>query len=457
MKYFPIFLHVGDQRVLVAGGGETAIAKLRLLMKTEARIEVYSTEIEAQIIQWADSGELTIFERQLKIEDTKGARAIYAADESKVVNQKVVEIAKTSGVLLNIVDVLEGSEFITPAIVDRDPLTIAIGTEGAAPMLARKIKAQIEEMVPQNTGMLARIGQGFRTAAEALPFGRPRRKFWASYYEQEHIQDESEAKAFLNDALTQDVHHEEGRVSFVGAGPGDPELLTMKARKRLHEADVIIYDRLVSSEILELARREAQLIEVGKTGYGLSWKQEDINALLVKHAQNGDHVVRLKSGDPSVYGRLDEELNAMRSESIDFDVVPGVTSALAAAASLGQSLTRRGRNSELRFLTGRDVEGFADHDWKALAANGQTAAIYMGAKASIFLRGRLLMHGADGATPITAMANVSRINEQVIASNLANLPEDLEREKCDGPIVLLFGIAPHQAQHINYKEAANGA
>ncbi len=457
MKYFPIFLHVEDQRIIVAGGGETAIAKLRLLLKTEARIEVYSSEIDSQIMEWTNLGKLSAFERSLSPEDIKGARAIYAADEAVEINHQVVDMAKAAGVLLNIVDVLDGSEFITPAIVDRDPLTIAIGTEGAAPMLARKVKAQIEETLPQNTGLLARVGRGFRTAAEALPFGRPRRKFWANYYEQDHIQDVNEAQAFLDAALARNVEHEDGRVSFVGAGPGDPELLTLKARKRLHEADVIIYDRLVSPEVLELARREAQLIEVGKKGYGPSWKQGDINALLVEHAQNGDHVVRLKSGDPSIYGRLDEEVEALRLASINFEVVPGVTSALAAAASLEQSLTRRGRNSELRFLTGRDVEGFADHDWKALAAEGQTAAIYMGARASSFLSGRLLMHGADSATPITAMANVSRINEQVIASNLADLSEDLENAKCDGPIVLLFGISPHKAHHINFKEAVNGA
>ena len=457
MKYFPIFLHVKDQRILVAGGGETAIAKLRLLLKTEARIEVYAQVLDPVIQQWAGESKLFVFERPLSFADAEGARVIYAADESIKVNRNVTGIANAAGVLLNIVDVLEGSEFITPAIVDRDPLTVAIGTEGAAPVLARKVKAQIEESLPQNTGLLARIGQKFREAVEELPLGRPRREFWASYYAQEQIQNADEASAFLKAALKSGVEQKEGHVSLVGAGPGDPELLTLKARKRLHEADVVIYDRLVSVEILELARREAQLIEVGKKGYGPSWKQDDINALMVEHAFKGHHVVRLKSGDPSIYGRLDEELDALRDAEIEFDVVPGVTSALAAAASLGQSLTRRGRNSELRFLTGRDVEGFADHDWRTLAASGQTAAIYMGAKAASYLRGRLLMHGADGSTPITAMENVSRANERIIASNLINLPNDLDAANCDGPVVLLFGIAPHDAQKLQLKEAANGA
>ena len=181
---------------------------------------------------------------------------------------------------------------------------------------------------------------------------------------------------------------------LVGAGPGDPELLTLKARRLLHEADVVIHDRLVPEAILELARREATIVEVGKNAYGPSWKQADINALMVRHAQAGATVVRLKGGDPAVFGRLDEEIEALEAAGIAYGVVPGVTSASAAAAAIGQSLTKRGRNSSFRVLTGHDVDGFAEHDWRELAKPGATAAIYMGVKAATFLRGRLLMHGA---------------------------------------------------------------
>ncbi len=197
--------------------------------------------------------------------------------------------------------------------------------------------------------------------------------------------------------------------------------------------------------IVELARREATIIEVGKTGYGPSWKQEDINALLVKHGSKGAQVARLKSGDPGIYGRLDEELDALDAAGIAWDVVPGITAASAAAASSGLSLTRRGRNSSVRFLTGRDVEGFAEHDWRDLARPGSGAAIYMGVKAATFLRGRLMMHGAAPETPVTVVENASRPDQKTIATTVLALPEALAAAGVTGPAVLLYGMEARKA------------
>ena len=246
-------------------------------------------------------------------------------------------------------DNLEDSQFITPAIVDRDPVTVAIGTEGAAPVLARAIKADLEAKLPTTLGTLARIGKAFRKMADILPTGRIRRDFWADYYFNEGPRaldrgGEAEANKALQALVEKHEKSEQlpGHVAFVGAGPGDPELLTLKARKALDAADVVIYDRLVAPEILELARREATLIDAGKQGFGPSMDQDEINRLIVTHATQGAQVVRLKGGDPAVFGRLDEEVDAVEAADIDWHIVPGITAASASVAAIGQSLTRRG-------------------------------------------------------------------------------------------------------------------
>lgn len=236
-----------------------------------------------------------------------------------------------------------------------------------------------------------------------------------------------------------------GHVSFVGAGPGDPELLTIKAHRALQDADVIIHDRLVTSEILALAGPHATLIDMGKTGFGPSTPQADIDAMIVTHATTGAHVVRLKAGDPTVFGRLDEEIEACSAAGIPFTILPGITSASAAVAAIGQSMTKRGRNGSVRFVTGHDVKGYADQDWRTLAQPGEVAAIYMGKRAARFLQGRLMMHGAAPATPITLVENASRPNQRILETNLGALPRDLDAAQMDGPCLILFGLAPRKA------------
>jgi uroporphyrin-III C-methyltransferase / precorrin-2 dehydrogenase / sirohydrochlorin ferrochelatase len=213
----------------------------------------------------------------------------------------------------------------------------------------------------------------------------------------------------------------------------------------LDAADVVIYDRLVTPEILDLARREALMIDAGKEGFGSSMAQDDINALIVEHAQNGALVVRLKSGDPTVFGRLDEEIQALELAGISYRIIPGITAASAAVATIGQSLTRRGRNSSVRFLTGHDTKGFADHDWRALARPGEVAAIYMGKTSARFIQGRLLMHGADPLTPVTVIENASRPDQRVLACTLADLEPTLTRAGLIGPALTLYGLAPRHA------------
>jgi uroporphyrin-III C-methyltransferase / precorrin-2 dehydrogenase / sirohydrochlorin ferrochelatase len=448
MRHYPVFLDLRDRSVLVAGGGEVAVAKLRLLLKTEARLTVFASAPEERVSAWATEGRIDLREREMGASDLAGAALVYGATGEAASDARVGELARAAGVPVNLVDNLEGSDFITPAIVDRDPVTVAIGTEGAAPVLARKIKAEVEAMLPASLGRLTRIGQAFRARVEHLD-SKARRSFWSRFYFERGprslAESEDAARAELERMLEEGEAAAEGFVHIVGAGPGDPELLTLKARRLLHEADVVIHDRLVPAAILDLARREATILEVGKTGYGPSWKQDDINALMIAHAAAGDTVVRLKGGDPAVFGRLDEEIDALEAAGIGYSIVPGITSASAAAAAVGQSLTKRGRNASLRILTGRDVEGFAEHDWRELAKPGATAAIYMGTRAASFIRGRLLMHGAAPATPVTAVESATLPTQRLLPATLLDLPRALEAATPGAPVLILFGLAPRAA------------
>lgn len=451
MKHFPIFLAVEGRRIVLAGGGDAALAKLRLLLKTQARLTVVALDAAPEIRAWAREGRLTLIARNMEPGDALCASLFYAAHEDATEDARTAALAHRDGALVNIVDNLGDSQFITPAIVDRDPVTVAIGTEGAAPVLARAIKKDLEERLPASLGPLARIGKSFRAMAEKLPFGAARRDFWSDYYfnagPQAIPQGEKAVEQALNDLLADHLaaKPKEGRVDLVGAGPGDPDLLTLKARKALDKADVVIHDRLVSPEILELARREAVMIDAGKEGFGTSMKQADINALIVEHASQGAYVVRIKAGDPTVFGRLDEEIDACVDAGIAYTIVPGITAASAAVAGIGQSLTSRGRNSSVRFITGHDTKGFADHDWKALAREGEVAAIYMGKKSARFIQGRLLMHGADPATPVTVIENASRPDQQILATTLENMEPDMTGAKLTGPALTFYGLAPRDA------------
>ena len=452
MRHFPIFCDLRARRVIVCGATETAVAKLRLILKTEARVTVFGDGPHEQIVKWAGEDRITLIERPMERGDAVCAALVYGATEDPIEDARIAELGKACGALVNIVDNLEDSDFITPAIVDRDPVTVAIGTEGAAPVLARRIKAMNEENLSGDLGTLARIGQSFRHRAETLPMGRVRRAFWSRYYDDvgpRALAEHGEAalvgalETLLDEALNKST--EPGRVALIGAGPGDPELLTLKARRMLHEADVVIHDRLVAPSVLELARREAIVIEVGKIPNGESWKQDDINALMVDHASGGAHIARLKSGDPGMFGRLDEEMDALDAAGIAFEIIPGITSAMAAAASIKVSLTRRGRNKSVQFITGHDMKGFAEHDWRSLTAPGATAAFYMGVRAARFVQGRMLMHGADPDTPVTAVENASQPDQKIISTTLEALPDTLKSAGITGPAILFIGLSPREA------------
>ncbi|MDD7970547.1 siroheme synthase CysG [Roseinatronobacter alkalisoli] len=447
MQHFPIYLDTAGADIAVIGNGAAALAKLRLLFKTQARITVFAPAAEPDLAHAVKTQGHTLIAHAPQAQDLAGMRLVYSATEDAAQDAANAALARSVGALVNIVDNLDGSDFITPAIVDRDPVVVAIGTEGAAPVLARAIKKDIEDHLPAGLGTLASAGKAFRPQAEALPHGRARRDFWADYY----LKAGPDLLAGTGSTTPQDALQEllhrhlattasAGRVDLVGAGPGNPELMTLRARRLLDRADVVIHDRLVTGDILELARREALFIAVGKEGFGPSTPQEHINALMIEHASQGAHVVRLKGGDAAIFARLDEETDALDAAGIDWGVTPGITAASAASAAIGRSLTRRGRNTGLHILTAHDKDGIADLDWSALARPDAVAAIYMGKRAARVIQGRLLMQGAAPATPVTLVENASHATQTITACRLETLAHSVRSLR--GPVVMLLGLSP---------------
>ena len=452
MRHFPIYIDLLDRKVVVSGAGHAAVSKLRLLMKTRARIAVFGQHPEREITAWAERGRLSLVPRPARETDICGATLLYCANEDAGEDSRVAEIGRRLRVFVNIVDNLSDSDFITPAIVDRAPVTVAVGTEGAAPVLARMLKADIEERLPQSIGELARTGQAMRPLARNLPAGKTRREFWNNFFAARGMKGLAGSGRILEECSEEQAEFGKqvpeaarGRVFIVGAGPGDPDLLTLRARNLLHDADVVVHDQLVPDAIIEIARREAVIIRAGKRGFAKSWRQEDVNGLLIHHASSGCQVVRLKSGDPSIFSRLDEETSALSNAGIEWEVVPGITTATAAAARLGVSLTRRQRNSEVRLLTGHDVSGFTEQDWAELSLPGAVAAIYMSRSSARFICGRLLMYGAPGSKPVTIVENATRPDEKVVYTDVLNLALAMENAGMTGPTILLVGLAGSEA------------
>ncbi len=446
MRYFPIFMDLKDRHVVVVGGAEEAARKVRLLLKTEAKISVIAPVLHDEL---AASPRINWLAKTYAPALLDGAALVYSADPD--LNTIVSADAQARGIPVNAVDDAGISTFIVPSIVDRDPVVIAIGTEGAAPVLAQGIRARIDQMLPQSLGRLADRARALReyVAAELKP-GNSRRSFWHEFFfgEPRAALESGDAVAFdlaLHDAIHVAAGRPEkesrGRVSLVGAGPGDAELLTIKAHRRIQEADVIVYDRLVSPEVLEMARRDALRIPVGKTPFEASPRQSEINAILVREALKGQHVVRLKGGDPYIFGRGAEEQAALEAEGIAVDVVPGITAALGCAASARLPLTQRGQNRAITLLTASGENGFAEHDWQALARQGSVFAVYMGVNCAGDMVSRLLDAGMEPTTPATIVENGTLASERIFTTTIGSLWQTLNENGVAGPAIIYVGLA----------------
>lgn len=443
MRYFPIFVDLRNKLVVVVGGGEEALRKIRLLLKTEARIAVIAPEIHAEL---AANKRVEWLAKEFVPELLDGASLVYSADEE--LNAIVSKEAQARNIPVNAVDEAEISTFIVPSIVDRDPVVIAIGTEGTAPVLGQGIRARIDAMLPAKLGGLATRANSLRAkVADVVPHGNRRRSFWHAFFfgpprDSFLAGDEAGFEASFFDAMADDAKPSVGRVSLVGAGPGDPELLTLKAQRKLHEADVIVYDRLVSPAILEMARRDAVRIDVGKTPYHPSPKQSDIHDILIREARAGRIVVRLKGGDPYVFGRGGEEQAALEQAGIAVDIVPGITAALGCAASARLPLTQRGQNQAFTIITAASRTGQAEQDWSALAKTGSAFAIYMGLNAAGDIASNLLHAGMSPETPVTIIENGTLPNERVLTTTIGSLWETIQLNGVTSPALIYVGLRP---------------
>ena len=407
MRYFPAFFDLHGQRVLVVGGGEVALRKVSMLERAGAAITVTAPRVLPELADRARRGALRIEAREFVPADLDGIRLAIVATSHRAVNRWIAKLCDARAIPVNVVDDREASRFIVPAIIDRDPVLVAVSTAGASPVLARRLRERLEAALPRRLGEFASWLRGLRPPArERLTDADERRRFFESlvdgaaarrFYEG----DRGGANRIAQQALAQGgpPAARAGEVTLVGAGPGDPELLTLRALRALQDADVILHDRLVPAAVLDYARRDALILCVGKTAGGPGTTQERINELLIEHARQGRRVVRLKGGDPLVFGRGGEELEALALAGIDFRVVPGVTAAVGAAAYAGIPLTHRDFAHGVSFVTGHADAAGREPDWRALAAPGATAVFYMGRARIAHIVARLLEHGAPASCP----------------------------------------------------------
>ena len=447
MNYFPVFFDLKDQQVLVVGGGEVALRKVSLLERTGARITLVAPHVAVELEARAATGRLDLRVREFIPSDLDGARLVIVATSRRAVNRWIATLSEARGIPVNVVDDREASRFIVPAIIDRDPVLIAVSTGGTSPVLARRLRERLEAYVPKRFGELAVWLRELRkTSMERLRGTDERRRFF------ETLIDGPAARRFIEGdqrgalriarqllATRASSAPAWGEVALVGAGPGDPELLTLKALRALQDADVIMHDRLVSAAILDYARRDAMRICVGKLPGGASVSQEEIHRLMIEHARLGKRVVRLKGGDPLIFGRGGEELEALSRAGISFSVVPGITAAAGVAAYTGIPLTHRDHAYSVSLVTGHADKDGKEPDWRALASPTVTAVFYMGLARLDHIVEKLLEYGSAPSRPAALVAHGTLPQQRVVSATLGTLRDAARSAALESPTLLIVG------------------
>ena len=447
MNFLPIFLKMSDQPCLVVGGGATATRKVVLLLQAQAKVTVVSPEITGEISQLVEKGQVVHRSALFTPTDLQDCRLVIAATNDKTVNESVSRLAQQRGLFVNVVDQPELCSFIMPSIVDRSPIQIAVSTGGASPVLARLLRARLETMIPAAYGQLASFVASFRDKVkQRLPIEK-RRRFWETVL-QGHIAEmllsghTGPATKALEDLLTQQEatnSEKQGEVYLVGAGPGDPDLLTFRALRLMQQADVVLYDRLVAPEILNLVRRDAEFIYVGKEPNHHPVKQEEINQLLSRLAKEGKRVLRLKGGDPFLFGRGGEEIETLMEDGIAFQVVPGITAALGAASYAGIPLTHRDFAQSCLFVTGHLKDNSVDLNWTALIQPQQTVVIYMGLRALGTICQNLIAHGMAEDKPAALIQKATTPDHRVFVGTVSTLPKIVETAQVNLASLIIIG------------------
>ena len=445
MNHYPVFITLKNQPCLVVGGGEVAARKIRLMLKAHAKITVIAPDI-CKTIQQEMLDNITHIARTFEDTDIQGYRLITAATNNIEVNKRVSELAQAQNIPVNVVDSPELCSFITPSIVDRSPVVIAISTGGGAPVLARMLRSKLEAFIPASYGRLAAVMQCFREKIkQTLPEESQRRQFW------EHVvhgpiaeyffsgQDEA-GKQLLSDTIEQQNNlQNSGEVWLIGAGPGDPDLLTFRALRLMQQADVVLHDRLVSDDILNLCRRDADRIYVGKKRSEHAVPQLEINQLLIELAQQGKRVVRLKGGDPFIFGRGGEEIEELAASGIPFQIVPGITAANGCSTYAGIPLTHRDYAQSCVFITGHLKNNSIDLNWQQLAIANQTVVIYMGLVGLPIICEKLIAHGVSEDMPIALIEQGTTDYQRVHTGTLANMPSTIANKQVKAPTLIIIG------------------
>ncbi|NMM41360.1 siroheme synthase CysG [Pseudoalteromonas arctica] len=454
MQYLPIFTKLDNKPVLVVGGGDVALRKYRAFLKARADVTLVAPWFCDELKEHAQNNEVTLIDAYFEESHLEGKMLVIAATDNDAVNNTVFKLANAKNVFVNVVDDQPKCTFIFPSIVDRDPITIAISSAGTAPVLARRLREKLETLIPQHIGPLATLVSSFRDKVkQRFKHFADRRQFWETVFDSSVVskvqsgdtQSASEQLEQLLDAKPEP----EGEVYVIGAGPGDPELLTLKALQLMQQADVVVYDYLVSDEIMDLVRRDADLICVGKRLGDHSVAQKDTNQMLVDFAKQGKKVCRIKGGDPFIYGRGGEEVQVLAANKVNYQIVPGITAAAGCSAYAGIPLTHRDHAQAIQFVTGHCKKDGQELDWQSLAKPNQTLAIYMGVIKSPHIQAQLLKHGRSADAPVAIIENGTRKNQRVVTGKLGELADLIERHSIISPALLIIGevVSLHDQLH----------
>ena len=457
MDYFPVFVKLKDQDCLVVGAGEIAARKIELLARAGAKITVIAQEISLQVVNLKASYPLNLLQKSFTPDDLRGFRLVVSATDNQETNQLVAKTAGEQNILVNVVDNPELCSFIFPAIIDRSPIIAAVSSGGAAPVLARLLRARIESIIPPAYGRLAHLAEKFRfDVKKHIKAPAQRRIFWENIFQGSVAElvfsgNEQGAEQQLQQALSQQKDSVNlGEVYLIGAGPGAPDLLTFRALRLMQQADVIVYDHLVSPEILDLARRDSEKIYVGKQRQKHTLPQESINILLADLAKAGKRVVRLKGGDPFIFGRGGEEIETLMQQGINFQVVPGITAASGCATYAGIPLTHRDHAQSCTFVTGHLKDNSINLNWTQLAAPNQTIVIYMGLVGLEKICQSLIAHGSPKDLPAALVQQGTTTNQRVITGTLETLPATIAGLNIKPPTLIIIGTVVTLHDRLNW-------
>jgi uroporphyrin-III C-methyltransferase/precorrin-2 dehydrogenase/sirohydrochlorin ferrochelatase len=462
MRHLPIFLELRERPAVVVGGGVVAARRAEYLVSAGARVTTFANELSGEFLGLRDLPNFRHEARDPEPKDFEGSAICFVAAEDERLTAVGRAAAKSAGLLVNVADRPELCDFIMPSIVDRSPLTIAISTEGASPILARMLKARLESLIPAGYGRLARLTGEFRIAVgKAISSPVVRRRFWETVLEgpigekalagDDRGADADLARA-IERAASDAAQAPRGEVYLVGAGPGDPDLLTFRALRLMQKADIVLYDRLTDEGVMNLVRREAERIYVGKQPEDHELPQGEISALLVKLAKQGKRVLRLKGGDPFMFGRGGEEIEALAAQGIPFQVCPGVTAAMGAAAYAGIPRTHRDHAQACVFVTGHGKDGKITLDWTALLQPRQTVAIYMGLRNLEALAQEFVLRGASADLPAAIVDNATRANQRVIVGTLGTLAAKARAAELSGPSIIIVGTVVTLRGKLDWRE-----